>query len=73
VQRNLTQTLDRDLQMYDMDHMRTAEIELNKSITVRVNDREHHKFKVKCVTEGVEMAELIRAFMREYANGKGKK
>ena len=53
--------------------MRVAEIELNKTVAIRVNDAEHRKFKIKCIEDGREMAEVIREFMREYVNGKKKK
>ena len=52
--------------------MRTAEVKVNKQIAIRVNDREHHAFKVKCVQEGKEMAEVIREFMRDYVSKKKK-
>ena len=52
--------------------MRTAEVEVNKQVAIRVNDAEHKAFKLKCVQEGKEMAEVIRQFMRDYVEGKTK-
>lgn len=52
--------------------MRTAEVELNKSIAIRVNDAEHKAFKIACIEDGTEMAEAIRQFMRDYVSRRGK-
>ena len=48
---------------------RSAEVEVNKKLTILVNDKEHRAFKTACVSEGKEMAEVLRAYMREYVNG----
>ena len=46
-----------------------AEIELNKAGAIRVNDAEHREFRIKCIEDRREMAEVIRKSMREYVEG----
>ena len=53
--------------------MRVAEVELNKSVVFRANDREHKEFKLACTDGGHEMAEVLRAYMRTYVKKHGKK
>ena len=43
-----------------------AEVEINKSMHVKVNDKEHMAFKLLCVREGQDMSVVIRGLMREY-------
>ena len=51
-----------------------AEVEINKSMHVKVNDKEHMAFKLLCVREGQDMSVVIRGLMREYmASKKGKR
>ena len=52
--------------------MKTAEVEINKTMTIKLNDKEHKAFKLKCVQEGREMSEVIRQLMREYVGRKRK-
>ena len=52
--------------------MRVAEVTINKSIAIRVNDLEHKAFKLACIENDEEMAEVIRQCMREYVSKKGK-
>lgn len=52
--------------------MKVAEVEVNKRFTIMVNDKEHKKFKLRCVAEGRDMAEVLREFMREFVSKKGK-
>ena len=52
--------------------MKTAEVTINKSMTIKLNDKEHRAFKLKCVREGREMSEVIRELMREYVGRKSK-
>jgi hypothetical protein len=47
--------------------MRYAEVKVDKVFTVKVNTAEHKAFKSKCLKNDKEMAEVLRAFMREYA------
>ena len=54
-------------------NMRTAEVEVNKQITVRVNDKEHKAFKLACIESNVEMALIIRQFIRDYVKAHKKK
>jgi|ETNmetMinimDraft_26_1059896.scaffolds.fasta_scaffold371845_2 hypothetical protein len=54
--------------------MKTAEVEINKQMTLKLNDREHKAFKLQCVREGRDMSVVIRELMREYvASKKGKR
>ena len=58
--------------MYYTVGMRKAEIEVNKRVTFMANEAEHRAFKVKCVSEGTEMASVLRRFMRDYVSKKKK-
>ena len=53
--------------------MKTAEVEVNRTLTIKLNDREEHSFKVQCVKNGTEMSVVIREFMRDYVSRKGKR
>jgi len=46
--------------------MKTAEVVINKQMTLKLNDKEHKAFKLKCVREGREMSKVLRQLMREY-------
>ena len=50
--------------------MRTAEVTVNKRMTVMVNDREHKAFKRKCLDKNRDMSEVLRDFMREFVSKK---
>ena len=53
--------------------MKTAEVEVNRTLTIKLNDREKHSFKVQCVKNGTEMSVVLREFMRDYVSRKGKR
>jgi len=55
-----------------MDNMKTAEVEINKRFSFSLNDKEHRAFKTKCSSQGREMSEVLREFMREFVKGKRK-
>jgi len=46
--------------------MKTAEIEINAMLHVKMNSKELKAFKLKCVREDREMSELVRGWIREY-------
>jgi hypothetical protein len=50
--------------------MKTAEVEINKSLHIKLNDKEHKAFKLKCVLNDREMSEVIRELMREFVSRK---
>jgi hypothetical protein len=50
--------------------MKLAEVEVNKRISLMVNDKEHKAFKLRCVRDNREMSEVIRELMREYVSRK---
>ena len=50
--------------------MKTAEVDVNKRFTIMVNDKEHKKFKLRCVAEGRDMAEVVRELIRDYISRK---
>ncbi len=67
-------TLDRGILIHYDRPMKTAEVEINKQMTLKLNDREHKAFKLQCVREGRDMSVVIRELMREYvASKKGKR
>ena len=53
--------------------MRVAETDTNKRFTICVNDREHKDFKIACIENDREMAEVLRGFMRDYVKKSKKK
>jgi len=53
--------------------MRVAEVELNKTVAFRANDREHKAFKLACIENDEEMAEVLRQFMRDYVKRQAKR
>ena len=53
--------------------MRTAEVDINYTLSIKLNDKEHRAFKVQCSKNGVEMSGVIREFMRDYVSRKGKR
>lgn len=70
--KNLRQLIDRCTPIHY--HGPMAEVEINKSMHVKVNDKEHMAFKLLCVREGTDMSVVIRGLMREYmASKKGKR
>ena len=52
--------------------MKVAEVNVNKRFTIMVNDREHKDFKIACVEDDKEMAEVLRGFMRDYVKAQQK-
>jgi hypothetical protein len=62
--------LDYAVSTYYHGDMRTAEVAVNKKLTVMVNDREHKAFKLKCVNENRDMSEVVRELIREYVSKK---
>ncbi len=46
--------------------MRTAEVEVNKRLTFKVNDREYKDFRRICLERDEEVAFVLRRLMREY-------
>lgn len=50
--------------------MKTAEVTINKMMTLKLNDKEHKAFKLRCVHDDREMSEVLRQLMREYVNRK---
>jgi|APSaa5957512622_1039677.scaffolds.fasta_scaffold249621_1 hypothetical protein len=50
--------------------MKTAEVKINKTMTLKVNDAEQRAFKLECVKEDREMSEVVRQLMREYVKRK---
>ena len=50
--------------------MKTAEVDINKSMHIKLNDKEHKAFKLRCVKEDLEMSVVIRELMREWTNRK---
>ena len=53
--------------------MRTAEVTLNTNLTIKCNDEERYQFKMRCIENRREMAEVIREFMRDYATRQKRK
>ena len=53
--------------------MKTAEAIYNKQIVFLTNEAEHRAFKLQCVKEGLEMAPVLRQFIRDYGNKDKKK
>ena len=51
---------------YNDTMSRTAEVVLNKRVTFLANDKEHKKFKMACLEDNREMAEVLREYMRDY-------
>ncbi len=39
-----------------------------KALTIRLEDELHRAFKIKCVTEGVDMNDVIRKLIENYVN-----
>ena len=39
-----------------------------KALTIRLEDELHRAFKIKCVTEGVDMNEIVRKLIENYVN-----
>jgi hypothetical protein len=62
--------LDIAIRKDDTYQMRTAEVEVNKMLNIKVNDREHKAFKRKCLDDDRDMSEVLREFMREYVSKK---
>ena len=46
--------------------MKTAEVEVNMKAVFKVNDKEHKAFKMACLENDEEMAQVFRAFARSY-------
>ena len=59
--------------MYDTHLMRTSEVEVNKKLTMMVNDREHKAFKLRCMREDRSVSEVLRTFMRDYVKAAKRK
>jgi hypothetical protein len=53
--------------------MKTAEVTINKVMTLKLNDKEHRAFKVLCAKQGLEMSAVLRELMRDYVSRKGKR
>ena len=37
-----------------------------KNLNVHLEEKEHHQFKLACVQDGRDMAEVVRKLIREY-------
>jgi len=55
-----------------MGDMKTAEVNVNKKLTLMVNDKEHHAFKLAVLRNHREVSVVLRELMREYVARKGK-
>lgn len=53
--------------------MREAEIEVNSRLHVKMNDKERIAFKIACATQGREMSEVVREFIRDFVKRHGNK
>jgi hypothetical protein len=58
---------------HDDSMSRTAEVVLNKRVTFLVNDKEHKKFKMACLEDDLEMARVLREYMRDYLKRRARK
>ncbi len=46
--------------------MKTAEVDINKSMHIKLNDKEHKRFKLACVKNEEEMSVVLRRYMRQH-------
>ena len=52
--------------------MKSTEVNVNKKMTLMVNDAEHRAFKIRCAEQDLDMSSVLRDLMRAYVSKKKK-